>query len=398
MARNPGRVLLVLAVGLALAIPADTYAHWCSNIYQTYARIVVKPERQTINIPVGQTGELKVRVRNNFPYGLQCIQLRANSPSGLTVTVSPTEAEARNKVIYAGQEATFTLSITRTAAGSDDVSALNLEVNPRVETISGWRGMSDWYTDQNPDPADLRNNIQNSPQQSLCLLNANLADIAGCSSCETEGVNGLMDLWGSISGDFEDTWGHQFVRAGQQLAIRLKFRNFNNPSRSTVVQSLIDGMDFNFDIARGTAAFFAAYGGDDTGVASRIQTMATSDSSTTAQRMAKAAQLLLGENTSADVTACMNDGGEESRARMACAAALGIMGDDDPVVNFLMPRVSIGSGTDYPKLYGSYLLQLVVYSRRGGPDGVGPVSFLDEDVVEDNTAPAAPTGLTVQPL
>jgi hypothetical protein len=49
-------------------------------------------------------------------------------------------------------------------------------------------------------------------------------------------------------------------------------------------------------------------------------------------------------------------------------------------------------------LYISYMLQLVVYSRRGGPEGVGEVSFLDEEVVVDDTPPAAPTGLTVQPL
>ena len=96
MVQNRSRLtlLLVLAVGLVLTIPADTYAHWCSNIYQTYARIVVKPERQTISIPDGQTGELKVRVRNNFPYTLHYVQMRANPPAELEVSISPTEAEA----------------------------------------------------------------------------------------------------------------------------------------------------------------------------------------------------------------------------------------------------------------------------------------------------------------
>ncbi len=53
----------VMSMGMvAVLVPSDGYAHWCSNIYQTYARIVVKPERQTISVPDGQTGELKVRV------------------------------------------------------------------------------------------------------------------------------------------------------------------------------------------------------------------------------------------------------------------------------------------------------------------------------------------------
>jgi hypothetical protein len=389
--------LVVFAVGLALVTPSETFAHWCSNIYQTYARIVVKPERDTIDIPTGQSGALKVRIRNNYPYTMEYILLRANPPGELSVTVSPTESEARNKTIFAGQEATFTLTITRTANGNDDVDVLNLEVNFRVQGISGWRDMSHKYVAQGPDPADIRWSIQNEPAQTRCLLNADLADVDGCPSCEADGVNDLMGMWGSINGDFENTSGHQFIRSGQALAIRLNFRNFNNPPRSDVVQSMVDGMnDFSFDIARGTAAFFSAYGGNDS--SSRIQTMANSDSSTTAQRMAKAAQLILGEDTSADVNACLNDGSEQTRARMACAAALGIMGEDDPITDFLMPQSGDGTNYNYERVYGSYLLQLVVYSRRGGPEGVGVVSFLDEEVVVDDTPPAVPMGFTVQPL
>ena len=404
MMRIPSRVLLVLAVGLALAFPADSFAHWCSNIYQTYARIVVKPDRQTIDVAVGSTGELKIRVRNNFPYTMHYIQLRANPPSELNVTVSPTLAEAQNIPVYAGQEVTFTLTINRTGAGSNDVADLGLEVRPQVEGISGWRDMGDWYVDQNYSETDIRNSIQN-PAQSPSLLNADLADIPSCPGCEQDGVNELMNIYGGVDSNFEDVWGHIYCRAGQALAIRLRFRSFNNPSRSTVVQSLIDEMDSSYNIVRGTSAFFAAYGGNDAAAVTRINTMASSDSSTTAQRMAKAAQLLLGDNTTADVTACYNDGGEAMQARMVCAAALGIMGDDNPIENFLIGEVTYGTGGDsynraeyFIRHYGGYILQLVAFVRRGGPEGVGVVSFYDEEVVVDNVAPAAPTGLTVQPL
>lgn len=405
MPRNPCRLLLVLAVGLALAIPADSFAHWCSNWYQTYARIVVKPDRQTIDVSVGSTGELKVRVRNNFPYTMNYILMRANPPAELSVTVSPTEAEALNTRVYTGQEVTFTLSITRTGAGSNDVADLGLEVRPRVERIESWRDMSDWWVEQNYTEAEIRNKIANDPQQSHALLNADLADIDSCPGCELDGVTELLALWGGIDGEFLDGWGQIFMRAGQALAIRLRFRSFNDPSRSTVVQSMIDQMDDNFDIVRGTAAFFAAYGGSDAAAVTRINTMATSDASTSAQRMAKAAQLLLGEDTTADVTACYNDGSENLRARIVCSAALGIMGDDAPITDFLLGEVTFGAdGNSYPTVeyqtrhYAGYILQLVVFVRRGGPEGVGVVSFLDEEVVADNTAPAAPTGLTVQPL
>jgi hypothetical protein len=400
MARNC-KLLLALAIGLALALPADTYAHWCSNIYRTYARIVVKPERQNINVPDGQTGELKVRVRNNFPYTMQHIQMRANPPAELDVTISPTEAEAENVQVYTGQEVTFTLTITRNGSGSDDVSSLGLEVRPEVEGFSDWRDMGDWWVDQAPSESDVRNSIANSASQSRALLNACLADLPSCPSCELDGVNQLIGMWGAIDGDFDNTSGGQYMRAGQALAIRLQFRNFNDPPRADAVQALVDTMSSaSLDISRGTAAFFAAYGGSDAAAVSAIQTVANSDPSSTAQRMAKAAQLILGEDTNADVNACLNDGGENTKARAVCAAALGIMGDDDPVTNFLMPQVPDGNYDDsnYTKLYVSYMLNLVVFSRRGGPEGVNEVSFLDEEVVVDDTAPAAPTGLTVQPL
>jgi hypothetical protein len=413
MVRSPSRLLLVMAVGLALGIPADTHAHWCSNIYNTYARIVVKPERQNINISTGQSGELRVRVRNNFPYTLNYVQLRANPPAELEVTVSPTATEAQNKRIYAGQDATFTLTITRNSNGSDDVSVLGLEVNFRVETVSGWKDESNRYLDQSPDPAEVRNTLANNPDQSYSLLNADLADIDGCAGCETEGVNGLMALWRDRvdrcdTASIDSQWPQIFMRSGHQLAIRLRFRNFNDPGRGTVVSTMIYGMDNPYPIARGLAAFYAAYGGNDTGVQARVQQMADSDAdggnctysaNNNAQIMAKAGLLILGESQhQTEIENCVNNGGLDNRARMACAAALGIMGDDQPVTDYLIPAAGTGTGTDYTKLVGSYLLQLVVYSRRGGPDGVGPVSFLDEDVVEDNTAPAAPTGFTVQPL
>jgi hypothetical protein len=390
------RAIPAVILVAVLAIPSYVLAHWCSNIYQTFARIVVKPERDTINIGVGSTGELKVRVRNNFPYAMRYLALRVTPPAGLNVTVSPTQSEAEQVVVRPGHERTFTLTIERTAAGSDDVSDLNLEVRTGVEGIGPmWMDADHDWVDPNPTEAEVRNRIDN-PQQSRAINNALLADM-GCADCELDGVSDLISMWDAVDGDFENTNGHQWIRAGQALAIRLRYRNFNNPSRSTVVQSMIDGMGNSFDISRGLAAFFGAYGGDDPGVGTGIGTMASSDSSTTARRMAMAAQLILGGNTTAEVTACLNDGGEAERARMVCAAALGIMGDDDPILDYLIPHATSGSSSDYPKLLGGYLLQLVVFSRRGGPEGVGEVSFLDEEVVTDDVPPKAPTGLSVQP-
>lgn len=394
---SPVKVVVLLLLSLWLS-PGRAPAHWCSNIYQTYARIVVKPERQTIDVPVGGSGTLKVRVRNNFPYGLRHILLRATPPAGLQVTVSPSQSEARDKTVYAGQEVTFTLTIQRTASGSNDVAALNLEVLPEVENVADWRDMGDWWVDQNPTESEIRYTIQNNPEQSVCLLNATLADLPNCSACETDGVNELLDLFDQLTNNLDSQWPQIFLRSGHQLAVRLRFRNFNNPSRSTVVSRLLQRTQASADLVRGVAAFFLGYGGNDSGVLSRLQQMVSSDGSENAKCGAQAGLLMLGENRTAEVTSCMNNNAVDERLRMACAAALGIMGDDDPVVNFLMPQVSTGTDTDYYKLVGSYFLQLVVLVRRGGPEGQGQVSFLDEEQPSDTVPPSAPKNLRIQPI
>lgn len=392
------RVFLPALALLCLLTPPEVLAHWCTNIYHTYARIVVKPERQSIDVPVGGSGQLKVRVRNNFPYAMRSIRLRATPPAGLQVTISPSESEARNIVVHAGQEVTFTLTIQRTAAGSNDLSTLNLQVNPEVEGVSLWRGLSDWWVDQNPAESAVRTTIRDDARQSLCLLNAALSDIGGCPACEADGVGTLLDLFDELTNNFDSQLPQISLRGGHQVAVRLRFRNFNNPSRSTVVSRLLARSRSTNDLVRGFAAFFLAYGGNDAGVQSRLQEMVNSDASDTAKCAARAGLLMLGENRTAEVTACMNNSAVDIRLRMACAAALGIMGDDNPVINFLLPRVSTGSNTTYDKLVGSYLLQLVVLVRRGGPEGQGVVSFLNEERPSDNIPPRAPQNFRVQPI
>ncbi len=84
-----------------------------------------------------------------------------------------------------------------------------------------------------------------------------------------------------------------------------------------------------------------------------------------------------------------------------CAAALALLGEqNDYAAEFLMPYTGDGTTNDADwedELVASYMLQLVVHERRGGPNGTGIVSFLDEEVVQDDVAPKAPTNLTVTP-
>jgi hypothetical protein len=104
------------------------------------------------------------------------------------------------------------------------------------------------------------------------------------------------------------------------------------------------------------------------------------DPSPRAQRMAVAALLVLGEkDRHADVTACYNDQAEDTRVRLLCAAALGMRGEDFPMIDYVLPHTTDGKNTSYEGLYTGYLLQLVTYERRGGPTGSGMATYLDEE-------------------
>jgi hypothetical protein len=376
-----------------ILLPQNADAHWCSNIYQSYARLVVKPDRERIDVAVGETKELKVRVRNNFPYTLHYIKLRANPPEGLSVTVSPDQSTAERIRVMAGQVLTFTLQITRDSEGTDEVADLNLEISTTVEDIQpGWRDSTDDWVNQNPDPDAIRRTIEADGFQALDLNFDTLAD-QNCPTCEQEGMEGLYGLYHSRLDHCDDTyiddvWAMIFIRAGAHLAIRLRFDNLNQTPRQDVVPYMLAGMDDANDLTRGLAAFLAAYGGDDPGVRDRIQQMADSDPSgictfdpsPRAQRMAKAALLVLGEKDQhAGVTACYNDESEDTRVRLLCAAALGMRGEDFPMINYVLPHTTDGKNTSYEGQYTGYLVQLVTYDRRGGPTGSGEATFLDEE-------------------
>ena len=335
------RTTAVVLISLFL-LCGNAEAHWCTNIYRTYARIVVKPERQNINISQGDTGELRVRVRNNFPYTLRYIKLRANNPSGYSVSVDPNPSQAGNKVIFAGQDATFTLSITNNSASNNDVSALNLEVSTSIEGVSNptWRDEDDWWINQNPNPNKVRNY---SDMIQTHTLHYNLIADTQCNDCASYGVQKLLTWWAGRIDNCVNGLGNQSpmnqLRGGHQLAIRLRWRKFSNPSRETVIQAMIDGMEERFDIGRGHAAFLAAYGTmdkSDPDVVARIQHMADSDSdfkpnqkcsysgSDNARQMAKAALYILGHDYESQVRSCYANG--STMKRVICAAALGMYG------------------------------------------------------------------------
>ena len=138
LSQMKGFAALWLFCGLFF-VSSAVEAHWCSNVFNSYSKIVVKPERDTIDVAVGSSGSLTVRVRNNFPYTIRYIKLRANPPGDLTVDcrisdspVQDCESDAEGKRIYAGQDAVFFLDITRNSGSDNSVSRHCLAVKPSI--------------------------------------------------------------------------------------------------------------------------------------------------------------------------------------------------------------------------------------------------------------------------
>ena len=73
-------VVLLAVAGMLIASP-PVQAHWCSNIYESGARLVIKPEQSTVfpGMNPGDSTTLRVWVRNNFPYVMTNAEMRATS-------------------------------------------------------------------------------------------------------------------------------------------------------------------------------------------------------------------------------------------------------------------------------------------------------------------------------
>jgi hypothetical protein len=383
---------LPLLAGAALGFyPGPALAHWCTNIYETPARLVVKPEQATI-FP-GDSGTLRVWVRNNFPYLVKNGELRAQN-ADFQVQVTPARQD-----ILPGQDVAFDLQITRVGSSGDNDLRLQIRVfqdTGHGSSLKSWRGPTDPWVDQNPSEALVRSSMNSDQSKQLG------AGKLAATYSEADGVGRLLELYGRPrlgynsdgwwgDGDWfpprtPDKYDFQLLRAGIELAMR-RFDGF--PDAAAVRQALTLAMDDPHARYRGTAALLAGYVFDnDAGVRARIQAMADSDpcvdadrcshyswtSSSGAQLMGRAGLLAAGDGShESAVRAGLTN--SDLGVRMVCAAALGLFGDDQAVTDSLIPLIADSFG--FVELTAPYLLQLVVYDRRG-PTGLDPVSFYGE--------------------
>ncbi|MBN2496476.1 MAG: hypothetical protein JXR96_17920 [Deltaproteobacteria bacterium] len=421
-----------LFAALSLLITDRAAAHFCNNIYDSPGRLVVKPERGTIDVPQGQTDSLRVFVRNNFPYVVSDMRMQATNTGDFSITVQPSVYSK----VHPGEEVVFVFEITRDAGAGNDIRDLGLQIQvlggntEHSASNRDWRdynhdGTSDSWLDDPAVPADdpAQNRLQSgmSSGQAQQMSAGTLARLYD----EHSGVSRLLELYGrprlmynSNGGwgggdwwapyrDMEDNkYDYQLFRAGAELALR-RYAGFNDPDLATVRQAMIDAMDDPDDDYRGIAALFGAYLGEDASVRARIELMASADTcvdqadkcthyswttSASAQLMAKAALLVLGDGQyHAEVTTGLAHSNQ--MVRVICAAALGLTGEDDPVTDVLMPGCQDAWG--YISLCGPVILQLVACDRRG-PSGDGLVTFYGE-VSDDTTPPRRPENLQVRP-
>ena len=140
---------VVLTLCWGASDPAE--AHWCSNIWTTPARIVVKPEKSTVFLSAGKAVKLRVYLQNNFPYRLYKVQMRGQA-SGYQIQAAPAQQD-----VFPGQNAGYLLTITKSSGSATvPVSSLNLQIKFRPnEEPYGWMGSSNTLLGQTPSQSLL---------------------------------------------------------------------------------------------------------------------------------------------------------------------------------------------------------------------------------------------------
>lgn len=392
------RFLIVVLTSLMLPwFPFTAKAHWCTSIFETVARVVVKPEQEMVFIgSVGDSETFRVWVKNTYPYLLTNVRMRVKRAEGFGVVVTPAQQS-----IYPEQTVAFDYTLTRVAGKGD--APLELEIAFLVDTdenrtgngVSKWRDvLSDpWIV--NPDLSELegslRELIEDKPQ-SRALSAAKLAELSA------DGVTTLVSTCGYPRLKYNgkgvsdgETWypARSFKLSlidWQQILRCLLATAILDPDDSRVSSVFLTAMDDPDPTWRGIAAVLAASMRADPQLKQRILDMADSDTcadvdgrcthyawtpSSDAQLLAKAALLVLGDEQGerSGIADCSQDH-SDAWVRMACAAALGLVGEDRPIRTVLMPMIE-DRYASIP-LTSPYLLQLVAQRRKST---VGCVSF-----------------------
>ena len=400
---QPRRVALAAAAVVMLAA-APAVAHWCSNIWISPSRILVKPEKSTVYIGSSAV-KFRVYVQNNFPYTLFGVQLRGNA-GGFSVSVSP-----GSHTIQPGQNVSYTFTVSRSGpAGNVNVNQLDLQVKFRPGNWPySWFGNSsppyNSMLDQNPTaPSVAASSQYNGGQQWASLSAATLArkfptttlpgapptfgrtgleqliHWFGYRFCYNSGGNwrcggnncptaacGEGSAWTSTA-----QFPQNCIRAGAELAVM--------HSNTKLGSKLQDARDAAVNALKGRGSAMhkcmaAVVGGhlwEGASNTAPFTSALTSAGNSVPNACQAAANRLLGTSTGSTCSSLPSSAHEE---RAACAAAEGIKGNDGPVASILVKYAGDGydpHGGDYKSLFYAYMLYMVTEHRRAT---VGNISY-----------------------
>ncbi len=396
---------LFLGAALFLALPTTSaWAHWCDDLWASSYNITVRPD--------SDTSPKEVYVQNNMGYQLINFKLTASTSSGSVGLTAPTLTVPG--ILLPGEKGTWKIASGSPAKVDDisfNVSFGNSGQSACYPTDGARAAMivrKDGTLVPSPPPPGLATPanpgcVWDNGRQGRSLQFSALADWEDLDS----GLDKLLNLycsgrgsWASADGvsqtyckDSSSTtcptskpsgtgskYDYMHLWAAGELAIR---KESLGPRLAVFRERLKCGVNDGNTGFAGYAMFVLGYLGDDAGARSFLQTQAgsTGDLAT----IAKAALYLMGD---ASQKAAVQAGVQSSSVfvKVACAAALGIVDNDDaPVSSALIPQVKWNepdiASEDGKGMFAAHVLELVAFARRGWVAkgvGGGAVTFYGE--------------------
>jgi MYXO-CTERM domain-containing protein len=396
-----------ILVGAALSIilfSSPARAHWCDDLWASSYNIVVRPD--------SDTSPKEVYVQNNMGYQLINFKLTATSGSGAITLTAPTLKVSGT--LLPGEKGTWKIASGSPAKIEDitfDVSFGNTTAQSACYPTKGAQAVMIVKTDgslyPSPPPPGL-DNPQNPGcvgdlQQGRSLQYEAVADFEDVNT----GLDKLLQLycagrgsWNSGSEAVTPTYckdtssttcpaaksgsGSKYDYMHLWSAGELAIRKSALGARAAVFRARLQCGTADSDLGfAGYAMFILGYLGDDAATRTWLETQASGSGDLAT--IAKAALYMMGDTArKADVQAAAKSSSQYF-VQMACAAALGIVDNDDatitstliPAVKWIEPDTS----DDGKGMYAAHLLELVAFARRGWVEkgvGTGAVTFYGE--------------------
>jgi len=367
MALRVPSCMVLAAMVFSLLSPGTARAHWCDDLWASSYNIVVKPASDTVNVPADGTATLDLFVQNNMGYPLKDFKFEASAP-GYTMSAVRTVPTVAN-YLMPGEQLKYTLTISRTD-GAAALSVESLDFFVRFgDPLNSTEFESRLYEDENPvmlkkaDGGLFPESIGEFPSNGQAAYLQNSARADYLDSPDT-GLNGLLDEFNCLVSDPTDyTYEHIWAAVG--LAIRKSV--LDEDQLSTLRSQLMCGWDDAHLTYKALAAVVLGYL-PNADVFSFFQGIIAAGGDPDTEAIAKVALFLSdGSSYREDIRGiCASSLGEQ--AQIAAAAALGIVDQDDAIVEtdlivrarWLEPDPDDGVG-----LLAAHLLDLVAWDRRG---------------------------------